>query len=105
MCQIAKNALYKEQKRRGRTVGLEWLDNIPGEADPAEAFSDYAQAMELHRQLHELREPYREAFMLRVFGELSFKEIADMCERSESWAKVTFYWAKDHLIRKLDGNV
>ena len=55
--------------------------------------------------LHLLKEPYREVFMLRVFGDLSFKEIADVCDKSESWAKVTFYRAKNKLIEDLEGKI
>ena len=41
--------------------------------------------------------------MLRILGDLSFREIADVCGKSESWAKVTFYRAKSKLIEKLEG--
>jgi len=59
----------------------------------------------LHRHLHALKEPYREVFMLRVFGDLSFKEIADICGKSESWAKVTFYRAKSKLVEDMEGKI
>lgn len=65
--------------------------------------ADREKALELHKHLHLLKEPYREVFMLRVFGELSFKEIAVVCEKTESWAKVTFYRAKDRLILEMEG--
>ena len=68
-----------------------------------EAVHSREQALALHRQLHTLPEPYREVFMLRVFGELSFHEIADICGKSESWAKVTFYRAKNKLLEKWEG--
>lgn len=58
---------------------------------------------QIRRHLHLLKEPYREVFMLRILGDLSFREIADVCGRSESWAKVTFYRAKSKLIEKLEG--
>ena len=44
-----------------------------------------------------------QVFQLRVFGELSFHEIADICGKSESWAKVTFYRAKNKLLEKWEG--
>ena len=53
--------------------------------------------------LHHLKEPYREVFMLRVFGELSFREIAELCGKSEVWAKVTFYRAKSKLMDEMEG--
>ena len=49
-----------------------------------------------------MSEPYKEVFMLRLFGELSFSEIAGIFSRTESWAKVTFYRAKEKIIRKME---
>ena len=43
--------------------------------------------------------------MLRVFGELSFREIADICGKSEVWAKVTFYRAKSKLMDEMEGKL
>ena len=62
-----------------------------------EALLDRETAMELHRRLHRLPEPYREVFSLRVFGELSYGQIAQIFEKSESWARVTYYRAKCRL--------
>ena len=106
LCQIAKHALYKEQKRRRRTVPPESLTDIPAaEEHLLEALSDKEQALRLHRHLHALSEPYREVFMLRVLGELSFREIGDICGKTESWAKVTFYRAKNKLLEKMEDQI
>ena len=103
LCQIAKNALYKEQKRRGRFAGQDDLEKVEADNQIFDAIANNEQAMQIHKHLHLLKEPYREVFMLRVFGELSFREIADICGRSEVWAKVTFYRAKDKLIEDMEG--
>lgn len=100
LCQIAKNAYFKEMKRRKR------FGELKEQADSTnlmDNLADREQALQLHKQLHLLPEPYREVFMLRVFGELPFKDIAHICCKSESWAKVTFYRAKDHLLNALEG--
>lgn len=101
LCQIAKNALRKEQKRRSRFVGSDAGENP--DADIFEAVADREQALQIHKHLRTLKEPYKEVFMLRVFGDLSFKEIAEICGKSVSWAKVTFYRAKDKLIEDMEG--
>ena len=103
LCQIAKNALFKEQKRRGRVTGLDDFEKVEADNTIFDAIANKEQAMQIHKHLHLLKEPYREVFMLRVFGELSFGEIADICGRSEVWAKVTFYRAKDKLIEDMEG--
>lgn len=105
LCQIAKNALIKEQKWHNRFVCPDNLDNFVADANVFEALANREQALQIHRHLHTLKEPYREVFMLRVFGDLSFKEIADICGKSESWAKVTFYRAKNKLIEDMEGKI
>ena len=104
LCQIAKNALYKEQRRRKRMTHEE-PSTEAAECTLFEDVGNREQALQIHKHLHMLNEPYREVFMLHVFGELSFKEIADICGKSESWAKVTFYRAKNKLIEDLEGRI
>ena len=105
LCQIAKNALNKELKRRGRNLQLQddSVQNFTTEDMLFEKLSDREQAIEAHKRLHMLKETYKEVFMLRVFSELSFKDIAEICEKTESWAKVTFYRAKEKLIKSMEG--
>lgn len=105
LCQIAKNALYKEQKRRGRIAQQDYLEHIETDNNFFEAIANKEQALQIHKHLHLLKEPYKEVFMLRVFGELSFREIADICGKSEVWAKVTFYRAKSKLTEDLEGKI
>lgn len=65
---------------------------------------DEADAFAVHRYLHRLDEPYKEVFMLRVFGELSFRKIAQIFERTEGWARVCYHRAKLRLIREMEEN-
>lgn len=102
LCQIAKNALYKENRRRKRSVPWENLENTETADSFLDALSDREQALKIHQHLHTLSEPYREVFMLRIFGELSFREIADICGKTESWAKVTFYRAKNKIVKAME---
>ena len=95
--------MYKERKRRERITGQDYLESVETDNNFYEAISNKEQAMQIHRHLHLLKEPYREVFMLRVFGSLSFGEIADVCGKSEVWAKVTFYRAKNKLIEDMEG--
>ena len=78
------------------------MEGAAAEHNLLEAFADREQALRIHQLLHTFPEPYREVFSLRVLGELSFQEIAAVCGRSESWAKVTFYRAKSKLIEEME---
>ena len=52
--------------------------------------------------LHALPDPYREVFWLRAYGELSFADIAVLFNKTESWARVTYYRAKTKLKEALE---
>ena len=53
--------------------------------------------VDLLRRVHGLPEPYREVVYLRSFGGLSFREIGDVLDKTETWARVTFYRGKERL--------
>jgi RNA polymerase sigma-70 factor (ECF subfamily) len=54
------------------------------------------------RKIHDLQEPAREVVYLRVFGELSFREIGGIFGKSENWARVTFYRGKEKLRKEVE---
>ena len=68
---------------------------------PAATLEAAEQKLDIHRALHTLTEPYREVFWLRVYGELSFADIAALFDKTETWARVTFYRARTKLKEAL----
>ena len=105
LCQIAKNTLYDHLKKQKK--------QLPGEEQPETAESDggeifeeklaqRSQAMEIHKVLHRLSEPYKEVFSLRTFGELTFREIGMLFGKSENWARVTYYRARVKIREELE---
>lgn len=110
LCQIAKHAWFARLRKEKRLAGqsaedaLERLPELSREPPVEQRFLDEADAMQLHRYLHRLDEPYKEVFMLRVFGELSFKKIAQIFEKTESWARVCYHRAKVRLITEMEEN-
>jgi RNA polymerase sigma factor (sigma-70 family) len=96
LCQIAKNTYFTyldKQKRFG-------TDDIPEEISENSIESmimNKEETFRLHKALHRLKDPYKEVFTLRVFGELSFKQISQLFEKTESWARVTFHRAKGKI--------
>ncbi|MDE5699644.1 MAG: RNA polymerase sigma factor [Lachnospiraceae bacterium] len=96
--QIAKNAFYQHQKRKKRTANkCVDLDTAAGIADTNTIeilMEQKDQVFRIHKLLHDLPEPYKEVFSLRILGELSYSDIAKLFGRTEEWARVTFYRAK-----------
>ena len=67
----------------------------------AESVEDRDSSFRIHLALHELEEPYREVFELRVFGELSFRDIGTIFQKTENWARVTYHRAKIQLQERM----
>ena len=59
-------------------------------------------ALRIHKILHTLKEPYKEVFSLRVFGELSYEDIGKLFLKSAGWACVTYYRAKTMILKELE---
>ena len=93
LCQIAKNTFFTEAGRRKRQTDCP-LEILPATEGAEHEMLDRVSARELHEQLHKLREPYKEVFWMRTFGELSFAEIGSLWGKTESWARVTYHRAR-----------
>lgn len=111
LCQIAKHCWYDHLKRQRRhpSVSLEAL--CQGGEEPAAGEEDGLSEISLlrrdscvsiHKAIHSLREPYREIFLLRTLSELSFREIGEVFDRTENWARVTYYRARTMLAQRLE---
>ncbi|MBQ3257203.1 MAG: sigma-70 family RNA polymerase sigma factor [Oscillospiraceae bacterium] len=99
LCTIARNEYYNYCKRpANRSLPLEEAVHAANDEPLEHRFADQSQAMSIHRLLHQLDEPYREIFTLRVFAELRFSEIGSLFGKSENWARVTFFRAKSKII-------
>ena len=92
LCAIAKNLFIDEQRRNKRTTELS-VDVI-SDTNIEHAFADEDSAFRIHQVLHNLDEPYKEVFQLRVFGELSFLKIGLLFGKTENWARVTHHRAR-----------
>ena len=110
LCQIARNLSFDTLKRQSKTTALTKHDDesdgyeLPAgsESDPEEQLLRKQTAMKIHRILHDLKEPYKEVFQLRTFGDLSFAEIGELFGKSESWARVTYYRSRMMIKEELD---
>lgn len=100
LCSIAKNLcmdIFRKENKKVPLDEMEFEDKLQLE----EKFVSKTESLEIHKQLHSLEEPYKEIFSLRVFGELSFKEIGEIFGKTENWARVTYHRGKLKLQEKL----
>lgn len=98
---IGKNLYFDYLKKAERkNSSLDGCDLSDG-SDITLSFENKEQAMKIHKALHTLEEPFKEVFSLRIFGELSFKEIGSLFGRSDGWARTVFFRAKEKIINEL----
>lgn len=103
LCQIAKNE-YLMILRKSKKIDCEGkISEIQTyQEDITECLADKELAISIHKYIHELGEPYKEVFNLRVFAELPFKEIGGLFGKSDAWARVTFARAKLKIIERME---
>ena len=100
LCQIAKHLWYRElerRKKKGTTSLLEEMHS--GNESLDEKFCRKEEKMELFQTVHILDEISKEVVLLRITGAFSFKEIAELFGKNENWARVTFYRAKQKIVK------
>ncbi|MBQ4522939.1 MAG: sigma-70 family RNA polymerase sigma factor [Lachnospiraceae bacterium] len=100
MCQIAKNTYLSHIKKEKKITDVP-LEQLEKDKNFEEAFLDKDMAMEIHKILHTMVEPYREVFWMKTFGELTFAEIGKVHGKTEIWARVTYHRAKMKIREEL----
>ena len=101
LCQIAKNTYYAWYNEQKKKYSLDELETVSSGESIEDAFVQKELSQKALLCLHELEEPYKEVFMLSVFGSFSLKDISSIFGKSESWARVTFYRAKQKLLERM----
>ena len=81
-----------------RIVAAESGDDAPG---VEELLAEGELSRQVHRIIHEMDEPYKEVFTLRIFGDLEFRDISSLFGKTESWARVTYHRARKMIIERL----
>ena len=80
------------------------MDLQAEEASIIDKIIDTDDKIEILKILHQLEEPFKEVFTLRIYGELSFKQIGEIFHKSENWARVTYYRSKLKIKENLNEN-
>jgi RNA polymerase sigma-70 factor (ECF subfamily) len=103
LCQIAKNTYIDYLRKEKRTESIENIEDISEEGNLEQKYCEKEHILKIHEQLHRLNEPYKEVCMLRVFGELSYREIGKIFNKTENWARVTYFRAKVQIQEGMEG--
>lgn len=99
LCQIAKNLWY-DYCRKNKNISItnedDLFNNQPINTLEEKIISD-DERISLYKKMQKLDGKTREVMYLRITGELSFKEIGVILNKTENWARVTFYRGKNKL--------
>ncbi len=101
LCTIAKNTLFDYAKKKEQ-INIPLTDEMEHTLSdtknlPEKTLVEKDEKMILYKNLQRLEPQSREVVYLRMFTELSFKEIGTILNKSENWARVIFYRSKNKL--------
>lgn len=100
LCRIAKNCYTSQLRKDGRLTELP--EELSQEGSVEQNAIDAALSEQAQAALHALEEPYKEVFMLRIYGELSFRRIGALFGKTENWACVVFHRARNKLKERME---
>lgn len=101
LCQIAKNIFINKVTKEKRIHSVEEIAELPDDRMPEKEVLRKEKLGIIYQAIHELTEPYKEVFLLHYNGEVALKEIGRLFGKSESWARVTYYRAREQLRRRI----
>lgn len=104
LCQIAKHVWYQDLEKRRKHTYHPLDEDLAADGDsPEEIVIRAEDKMELFQKVHALKEMEKEVVLLRITGAFAFREIGELFGKSENWARVTFYRAKQKLVASDSG--
>ena len=99
LCQIAKNLWYDQCRKNKNNIDIEEMEALCFQDSNIveEKIISNEEKISIYKKMQNLDDKTREVMYLRITGELSFKEIGVILNKTENWARVTFYRGKNQL--------
>lgn len=97
LCQIGKSLWYDYCRKNRKVVNEDEIPEMLSIDTTEEQVVAREEKILLYQKMQKLDKETREVIYLRITGELSFKEIATILNKTENWARVTFYRGKNKL--------
>ena len=99
LCTIARNLYFNHLKHAdNRNLPLDEALDLSSDNSMEQQALDRLDALRIHKALHKLDEPYKEVFTLRVFAELKYSDIGALFGKTDRWARVIYFRAKEKII-------
>lgn len=101
LCEIAKNLWYDYlRKKKIKTVSYDEMnisDSIVNKENIENEYINKEEFNETTKRIENLDDLSKRVLYLRLNSDMSFKEIGDILGKTETWARVTFYRAKQKI--------
>ena len=99
LCQIAKNLLLNEVRHNKKIniIPLSDNENLKNYYIVEDYIILNDEKRKLYNEIEKLDKTTRLVILYRIHGNLSFKEIGNLFNKSENWARTTFFRGKENL--------
>ncbi len=100
LCQIAKYIWYKtlRKEKKVENVSFEELEDvIVSNTILEEEIIEKQEKIEIFKKIQKLDEQTRNVMYLRLLGNLDYKEIAEIMNKTPTWARVVFFRGKQKI--------
>lgn len=101
LCQIGKNLFYNHLKKESHLYSFKEISLSSIVSNMEEGILNKIVASDILRILSTIAEPYQTVFILRTLMQCSYTEIGINYSKTDVWARVTYYRAKNKLQEKL----
>lgn len=102
LCQIAKHIWYQEVDKKNRKGIFQLSEDIISTSTCIEEkICLKERKMEFMKRIYKLDQISKEVVLLRITGAFSFREIGELLNKNENWARVTFYRAKQKIGKEV----
>lgn len=102
LCQIARLLLYKQYKKKLNLTNID--ENIEANYTVEEQIIANEEKELLYKKVQKLDDQTRQLVYLRLGADMTFKDIAQILGKTETWVRVRYYRAKEKLINELDNS-
>ena len=103
LCQIAKHMYfdYLKKEKHIQKIEIENLKIFYTERNVEETYLLKEEIQELLFAVQQAKKTYGQVFWLRAYEEMTFKEIGEIFDKSENWARINYYRAKEWIRERI----
>ena len=100
LCSIARN-IYLNSKRKKQTENISDYPNLVADSNIEENVIKDENVKRILTEAVKLDTPYKEVFYMKTLGDMPYSTIADVFEKTENWARVTYFRAKKQIEERM----